>query len=232
VVVALGSYQRQLVPGFASELDPEITQLASTTYRNPSQLQEGGVLVVGAGNSGAEIAFEVAGRHPTWLSGRDTGQIPFRHGGVWDRLLTPVFWFVVSQVLTTNRSLGRRFRRLLLAGGGAPLEPVRRKDLFAARVERVPRTVGVQDGLPVLEDGRVMDVANVIWCTGFGPALDWIEMPVLGGDGEPMHERGVVENEPGLYFVGRFFQFAFTSSLLGGVGRDAEYVANHLAQTR
>ncbi len=74
-----------------------------------------------------------------------------------------------------------------------------------------------------------MEVSNVIWCTGFRPDFGWIDLPVFDESGEPMHERGVVESEPGLYFVGRFFQFAFTSSLIGGVGRDAEYIAQHLA---
>ena len=80
-----------------------------------------------------------------------------------------------------------------------------------------------------MEDGRVMEVSNVIWCTGFQPDFGWIDLPVFGESGEPMHERGVVQSEPGLYFVGRFFQFAFTSSLIGGVGRDAEHIAQHLA---
>jgi putative flavoprotein involved in K+ transport len=74
-----------------------------------------------------------------------------------------------------------------------------------------------------------MEVSNVIWCTGFQPDFGWIYLPVFGESGEPIHERGVVESEPGLYFVGRFFQFAFTSSLIGGVGRDAEHIAQHLA---
>jgi putative flavoprotein involved in K+ transport len=166
--------------------------------------------------------------HPTWLSGPDTGKIPVRTGGVWDRLLTPPFWFVASHVLTVRTPIGRRVRPKILTTA-APLERVRPKELAAAGIERVPRTVAAQDGLPVLEDGRVMDVANVIWCTGFRADYGWIELPVFGEDGEPVHERGVVEGEPGLYVVGRFFLFGFTSSLIGGVGRDAEYVAKHIA---
>lgn len=229
VVVASGAYQSPRVPAFASELDPGIVQLDSTEYRNPSQLREGGVLVVGAGNSGAEIAFEVSRTHPTWLSGRDTGHVPVRTGSVLDRLLTPLFWFVASHVLTTRTPIGRMVRPKLLTMA-ASLERVRPKELAVAGIERVPRTAGVRDGSPALEDGRVMDVSNVIWCTGFRADFGWIDLPVLGEDGEPIHERGVVEGEPGLYFVGRFFLFAFTSSLIGGVGRDAEYIAKHIAK--
>jgi putative flavoprotein involved in K+ transport len=229
VVVASGGYQRQRVPSFASELDRGMVQLDSTQYRNPSQLQKGPVLVVGAGNSGAEIAFEVSRLHQTWLSGRDVGQTPVEHGGTLDRLFTPLFWFAVSHVLTTRTFVGRRARPKMLTKG-LPLEPVRRKDLAAAGIERVPRTTGALDGLPVLEDGRVLEVANVIWCTGFTADFGWIDLPAFHSDREPVHDRGVVEDAPGLYLVGRFFQFALTSSLIGGVGRDAEYIAEHIAK--
>src|SRR5688500_7131664 len=81
LVVAMASYQGPRVPAFASELDPDIVQIHSSAYRNPSQLREGGVLLVGAGNSGAEIAVEVARSHPTWVSGRAVGEVPFDVAG-------------------------------------------------------------------------------------------------------------------------------------------------------
>ena len=111
----------------------------------------------------------------------------------------------------------------------APLIRVKLKDLTTAGVEQVPRTVGMEDGRPALEDGRVLDVANVIWCTGFGEEFSWIDPPILGEDGRPLHERGVVVGEPGLYFVGLVFQYAVSSDVLPGVGRDAEYIAKHIA---
>ena len=228
VVVASGAYQTPRVPAFASELDPGIVQLHSVEYRNPAQLREGGVLVVGAGNSGAEISFEVSRAHPTWLSGRETGHVPIRTGSMLDRLLTPPFWFVASRVLTMRTPIGRKVRPKLLTMA-APLERVRPRELAAAGIERVPRTVRVRDGSPALEDGRVMEVANVIWCTGFREEFPWIDLPIFDENERPLHERGVVVGEPGLYFVGLFFLHAFTSSLIGGVGRDAEYIAMHSA---
>jgi putative flavoprotein involved in K+ transport len=105
---------------------------------------------------------------------------------------------------------------------------VKSDDLVAAGVERVAKTIGARDGLPVLEDGRVMDVANVIWCTGFRQDFSWIDVPVFGEDSEPMHERGVT-SEPGLYFVGLDFLYSFTSENVGGVGRDARHIAKHMA---
>jgi len=227
VVVASGAYQRPRIPAFAAELDPGILQLDPNRYRDPSQLPGGGVLVVGAGNSGAEIAFEVSGTHPTWLSGPDTGHIPVRSGSRWDRLLTPPVWWFASRVLTVQTPIGRKVRPKALTTT-APLERVRPKELAAAGVERLPRTVGVRDGSPLLEDGRVMDVATVLWCTGFRPDFAWVDLPVFDQDGVPRHHRGVVGSQPGLYFLGLWFLSAFTSSLLGGVGSDAEHIARQI----
>jgi putative flavoprotein involved in K+ transport len=228
VVVATGAYQRHRIPAFAAELDQGIVQLDTGRYRTPSQLRPGGVLVVGAGNSGAEIAHEVAADHPTWLSGPATGHLPVRTGGRWDRLLTPPFWWLISRVLTVDTPIGRKVRPKALVTP-APLERVRPKELAAAGVERVPRTVGVRDGLPLLEDGRVLEVANLIWCTGSRPDFGWIDLAVFGQDGLPLHDRGAVASRPGLYFVGLWFLSGFTSSLLGGVGRDAERIAGQIA---
>ncbi len=228
VVVASGGFQSPRIPAFAPELDPSIVQLHSSEYRDPSQLREGDVLVVGAGNSGADIALELSRTHRSWLSGKYPGSEPTRPGSVWDRLLTPVIWFLASHVLNVKTPIGRKLRPKFLKMS-APLARVKPKDIAAAGIERVPRTVGVRHGSPTLEDGRVLDVTNVIWCTGFRPDFGWIDLPIFSEDGEPVHERGVVESEPGLYFVGLFFLSALTSSLVGGVGRDAEYIAKHIA---
>ena len=82
----------------------------------------------------------------------------------------------------------------------------------------------------MLDDGRVLDVQNVVWCTGFRPDFSWIDVPFdLGDDGYPVQYRGVVDSAPGLYFVGLLFLHSFTSMLIGGTGRDAERVAKHIA---
>jgi putative flavoprotein involved in K+ transport len=231
VVVAMATYQRSRVPTFASELDPGVAQLHSSEYRNPSQLKKGPVLVVGAGNSGSEIALDLtrAGHH-VWMSGRDTGQIPFRIAGLPARLFLArlVLRFVFHRVLTTDTPMGRKVRPSIVSKGG-PLIRVRAQDLAAAGVERVPRTAGVRNGLPVLEDGRVLEVENVVWCTGFHAGHSWIELPVFDEDGEVVHKRGIAEGEPGLYFVGLHFLYAMSSTMIHGVGRDAEFVADTIA---
>jgi putative flavoprotein involved in K+ transport len=228
VVVATSANQVPKVPSFANDLHPSIVQLHSSQYRHPSQLQEGAVLVVGAGNSGAEIALEVSRTHLTYLSGKPSGQLPVRHGPAMARFVFPVMRFVGHHVLTLRTPIGQKAQPEFISHG-APLIRVKLKDLAAAGVEQVPRTVGIEDGRSALEDGRVVDVSNVIWCTGFREEFPWIDLPVFGEDGRPLHKRGVVVRDPGLYFVGLRFQYAATSDVLPGVGRDAEYIAKHIA---
>jgi putative flavoprotein involved in K+ transport len=230
VVVAMATFQQPRVPSFASELHGEVVQIHSRDYRSPAQLREGGVLVVGAGNSGAEIALETARTRRTWLSGRDTGHVPFRVDGAAAVLFLTrlVLRGVFHRLLTVDTPLGRRARPKMIARGG-PLIRVKPGDLAKARVERVPRVAGVRSGLPLLEDGRLIPATNVVWCTGFHPGFSWIDLPVFAENGEPRHERGIVPAEPGLYFVGLHFLYALSSTMVHGVGRDAERIAETIA---
>ena len=232
VVIAMATFQRPQIPEFATDLDPSIVQLHSSEYRNLTQLEPGGVLLVGAGSSGAEIALEtVRGGHETWVSGRDVGRIPFRFGGIPRTLLTRVMLrFVFHRVMTIDTPIGRKARPKMLAHATAPLIRATPDVLAAAGVQRVARTAGVQGGMPLLEDGRVMDIANVIWCTGYQPGFSWIELPVFDADGGPRHDRGVARYEPGLYFVGLHFLYAMSSTMIHGVGRDANHVAEVIAR--
>lgn len=229
VVVAMATDQVPSVPAFAPELDPGIVQLSAGTYRNPSQLQEGPVLVVGAGNSGAEIALDVVSRHRTWLSGRHPGHVPFHIDTIAGRIFVPlVIGFLFHRVLTVDTPIGRKVRPKVLSRGKALIR-VKPKDIRTGGIERVPRVVGVREGLPLLEDERILDVTNLIWCTGFHPDFSWIDLPIFGEEEhpkEPVHYRGVVAAESGLYFIGLFFLYAGSSALLRGVGRDAEHVVN------
>ena len=228
VVVASGAHRIPRMPAFADELDPGIRQLHSSGYRDPAQLLSGPVLVVGAGNSGAEIAFELARTRPTWLAGREIAEVPVRHGSLPARFVLPVIRFLGHRVLTVRTPIGRRVGPEL-AHGATPLIRVKSADLAEAGIERVPRVVGTSDGLPVLDDGRVLEPRNVVWSTGYRQDFSWIDLPVLDGDGQPVHDRGVARAEPGLAFVGLPFQYAVTSDVLPGVGRDAKRIARHLA---
>src|SRR5581483_163803 len=203
VVIAAGPFQAPRVPAFAEGLDPRIVHVHSSRYRNASQLADGDVLVVGAGNSGADIALELAAHRRVLLSGELARPIPINIEGLSGRLVFPLLWQVWSHVLNYRSPVGRKALPKIRAGK-EPLIRVKPKQLIAAGIEFVPRTVGVRDGLPVLEDGRVIDAPNVVWCTGYRNALEWIDLPVLGEDGDlETDHHGVVASEPGLYRVGR-----------------------------
>lgn len=225
VVIAMANFQIPRRPVFAGDLDPSIIQMHSHEYQNPSQLQDGGVLVVGVGNSGADIGMEVAQTHPTWMSGKESGYIPFRIDSVIARyFLWRAVRFIGHHALSTSTPVGRMLRPQMLSSG-APLIRVKPWNLVNAGITRVPRVVGVRDGRPVLADGCILEVANVIWCTGYAPGFSWIHLPIFGEDGRPIHKRGIVSQAPGMYFLGLHYLYSMTSATLVGIGRDAEHIA-------
>lgn len=228
VIIATSPDLIPFVPEFAQELDPRICQLHSIEYLNPGQLRPGSVLVVGAGNSGADISLELGQQFDVMLSGRDNGHIPFPLNGFTGAVIYPLIRFVFHRVLTVHNPMARKIGRHLEAGHGLPVVRVKPKQLAAAGVERVPRVAGVKDGMPVLEDGRVLDVTNVIWCTGYRPDYSWIDLPGFAGS-RPAHRRGIVEGLPGVYFLGLHLQYSASSSQINGLGRDSGFTAKAIA---
>jgi putative flavoprotein involved in K+ transport len=228
VVVAMANHQTPKTPAFAGELHPSINQIHSSEYKNPSSLADGPVLVVGMGNSGAEIALELARDRQTYVSGEPGAVVPFRIDSWFGRKIgIHIVRFALTKLLSTSTPMGRRARPKML-GKSAPVVRAKPKDIVAAGAERVSRVIGVRDGLPELADGRTLDVANVVWCTGFQPGFDWIDLPVFDDKGRPREERGVSNDVPGLYFCGLFFQYAPWSETVTAMPRDARYVVEHL----
>ncbi|HEX4339006.1 MAG TPA: NAD(P)-binding domain-containing protein [Polyangiaceae bacterium] len=231
VVVATSSYRSPSIPAFARNLAPAIRQLHSSEYRNSSDLRPGPVLVVGAGNSGAEIALELAKQGRTvWMAGRDVGAVPFDVEGLAAKLLLMhlLFRIVFHRILTIRTPAGRGARSK--AHRGTPLIRTKRAALLAAGVNAVPRVRAVQGGAPVLDDGRTLDVANVVWCTGFEPGFSWIELPIFDAKGEPIHDAGITRDQPGFYFLGLPFLYAMSSVMIHGVSRDAARVVRSIAR--
>lgn len=112
---------------------------------------------------------------------------------------------------------------------GGPAFRIKQDDLDRRGVVRnQARLAGVADGRPRLGDGTVLDVANVVWCTGFKQVFDWICLPIMDSHGWPEEYRGVVDAAPGLYFCGLSFQYAFSSMIFPGISRDADYVARQI----
>lgn len=227
VVVATGAERSAKVPRFAAELAPSIVQFHSSVYKNAGQLQDGPVLMVGLGNSGAEIALEVNRTHPTLAAGKPAGEIPVKHGRVAARFVLPVIRFAGLYVLNLGTPVGRKAAPALTAHG-SPLIRTKAKDLTRAGVVLVPRVTGVEGGLPVLEDGTRAEVSNVIWCTGFQADFGWIDPALLKDGGMPRQYRGVALDSPGLFFLGQEFQYAAASATLPGACRDARYLASKI----
>jgi len=229
VVVATGSFGRTPnVPDFASQLTPSIRQLHSSQYQRPSQLQPGPVLVVGASHSGQDIAYELAETRPTILCGPKRGNIPLRPESRRAHLLMPIVIFIYKHVLTRRTPMGRKKMPEVRLHFGPHLR-VKPQDLSRRGVLRYEaRMTEVQAGRPALGDGTVLEVSNVIWCTGFKQVFHWIKLPILDGHGWPVEYRGVVDAAPGLFFCGLSFQYALASMVFPGIGRDADYVARRI----
>lgn len=220
VVLAAGSHHVPHRPAIAYQIDPNIEQLHSADYRRPAQLGDGSVLVVGAGNSGAEIALELAQARRVWLSGPDVGRLPGL--GPW-----------TYPLLQASGRLGIRLARLRNPGTGDPLVRIGPEDLDEAGIIRLPRLIVHHHGLPEFPGRGVLKPAAIIWATGFHPDWSWLDLPGHGPVdrfGLPRVRGGVFTDHPGLYAVGLRHQRSLTSHLLGGVEVDAIHVVQHLDQ--
>lgn len=227
VIAATGAHQTQRVPSFAAELDPGIDRLGSTEYLRPAQIDADAVLVVGAGASGVDIAFDLAaaGREVV-LAGPKLRHLPRRILGI------DLYWWLHASGVIRARCDRPPGRWICDEGrrGGDELIGLRDRDFERAGIRRVGRVVGVRDGRPAIEGGELLDPGAVVWCIGLGYEFErWIELPVLDRQGIPIHDRGVVADEPGLYVLGLPYQSRPDSALVGGVGRDAERIVATMA---
>jgi len=226
LVIATGNYAIPKLPGFAHELNENIRQLHSSEYKSPGDLPEGNILIVGAGTSGFQIAIDLLSeKRRIFISGKPTAQIPdfvFKYFG-------RQFVWVNKHILNTGTPVGRKFQSVIMKGGGAPLINISPKAAEQAGVKILPRLNGVREGWPVTENGEMIKPTAVIWCTGFHPDYSWMDLPgAIATNGYPDTFRGILSKYPGLYFVGSQFQYSLTSTWLGGVGRDAGYIVDHL----
>jgi putative flavoprotein involved in K+ transport len=224
VVVATGPFQVPFVPAIAERLDAEVVQLHSSAYRRPESIPVGPVLVVGGGNTGFQIAAELAGSHEVRLS-IGSRQLPLPQ-----RILgRDLFWYLEATGLihkTRESRIGRRMEGRDTLIGSSPRTLRRRYG-----VELHGRAVDAAGSTVSFADGTQLDVRAVVWATGFRVDHSWIDLPIFDGDGRVLHRRGVTES-PGLYFLGLTWLHTRGSALLGWVKDDAEYIAQKISAFR
>ena len=217
VVVATGPFQVPFIPPAAQRLDGSVTQLHSAGYRSPGALPTGPVLVVGGGNSGFQIAEELAaiGRQVDLSIGARLPMLPQRLAG------RDLFWWLTklgALRVSVESRLGRRMSSRDFVIGGS------RRRLRAAGVRLRPAVTRADGRTAGFADGITLDVGIVIWATGYRSDYSWIDIPGVTGDGKVIHRRGVTQ-VPGLYFLGLSWQHTRGSALLGFVHRDAAHLA-------
>jgi len=226
LVVATGGHQVVKKPGFSNSFASTIFNIHSSEYKRADAIPPGKVLVVGAGASGVQIAIDLSKIHEVFLAGKPTFHIP----DFVFRFLGGFYWWFISNVLTINTPMGRNARKSVLAGGG-PLINVLMKEVESAGIKCMPRLTGAENGHPKFENGKIIPVSTIVWATGFKADFSWIDIPKITDEsGFPNTYRGISKSCDQLYFVGMIFQFALTSAIIGGVGRDAEFIANHIGR--
>jgi putative flavoprotein involved in K+ transport len=222
VIVATGPFRRPAVPPMAEQLAAEVVQLHSSAYRRPDQLPKGRVLVVGAGNSGLQIALELADDREVHVAvGTKQKMVPQRPLG------RDLFWWLTRTGLLTRPAtspLVRLFRRR----GGDLVIGTSQQMLDDAGVRMQPRLAGIEGRTARFADGSELEVDAVLWATGFRQDYGWIDIPGVWDGEQLQHERGVTA-VPGLFFVGLPWQHTRGSALLGFVGEDAAWIAERAA---
>ena len=221
VIVSTGPFQEALIPAFIKNIDADIHQMHSSTYRNSTQLQAGDTLVVGGGNSGVQIVEELVNE------GRN---VYFSFRGKMKRMPNNMF----MQRLVFGSGITSAAVHSLVGGllkkRGEPVMGTNIKKLFREpNLTLVGRTIGADTKEIMCEEGMLLNIRNIIWATGFNPDFRWMAFDIFDEKGYPVQQRGVT-SVSGLYFLGLAWMHSRNSGLLGGIKEDAEYITDKIAK--
>ncbi|GAA4306009.1 flavin-containing monooxygenase [Nibribacter koreensis] len=223
VVIATGPFQKPYIPQYSTSLNPQVLQVHSSQYQNPSQLPAGPVLVVGAGNSGAQIAVELSQTHAVHLSIRK--KLAFSSLTKWGK---SVFWWgTTTGVLFAGPStfLGKKLYRQQDVIYGRELE----KAIDSKQIQVRSEIADIDEQEVLFKDGSRSAFQTIIWATGFQPDYSWLQIEgAVNQRGAPLHHQGI-SPVPGLFYVGLSWQTSRSSALMLGAGRDAKFIAAQLA---
>ncbi|WP_339259445.1 NAD(P)/FAD-dependent oxidoreductase [Paenibacillus sp. FSL R5-0713] len=226
IIVATGPFQTPNVPPFAKSFSENIVQLHSSEYRNSSQLHPGTTVVVGGGNSGAQIAVELAADEQQTVYISIARNFTFRPLHIMKR---SIFWYFEKLGIVragADRRVGRWLRNQPEYVYGYELKEL----MSQGKVNVRPRAVNAIDDRILYEDGSETQIDNMIWATGFKRNDSWIDIhTAFDSKGEMIHERGV-SPVAGLYYVGLPWQTSRGSALLGWVKYDAQKIISHVIQ--
>ncbi len=228
VIIAAGTFATPFVPKVQGETDENLFQIHVARYRNSAQLPDGHVLVVGTGASGTQIATELAATRKVYLSGPETKHLPRRFLG------KDIYWWLYAtgaMAIRRESWLGQK----MLGNGGADLLIGKslRQIVQETGLNRRGMLTGFENGKPQFDDGQgAEDVTSIVWATGYRNDYSWLQLPICDAQGVPRQVRGVAIDVAGLYFVGLRFMHRADSSNMGGVSRDAEYIAEEIAQEK
>jgi len=221
VVIATGPFQIPCVPPIAQGLGAEVDQLHSSEYHRPEDIADGPVVVVGGGNTGFQIAHELASTNEVHLAvGSRLAPLPQRPFG------RDVFTILTKTGLmgkTVDSRIGRRLSGRDALIGSSP-QAIRRSGVHVR-----PRATGAAGSTITFADDSTLDARTVIWATGFGRDYSYVDAPVFGDDGAVIHTRGVTA-APGLYLLGMPWQHTRGSALLGWVKDDAQHIADQISK--
>ncbi|SKB59320.1 putative flavoprotein involved in K+ transport [Salegentibacter holothuriorum] len=222
VVIATGPFHIPYTPSFSKKISKKVFQIHSNYYKNPSQLQEGPAMVVGAGDSGFQILDEVSQTNrTTYFSGAtDVRVLPQEILGK-----TLWWWFTKIGFLSFSRKtwLGKKLSKSKQPIIGTDVKGILKRD----NVIPVGKTKNAKDEIIVTENRKIEELKNIVWATGYRPNFSWIEGLELTKDGYPKHHRGI-SNIEGLYFIGLPWLHTRGSATLGGIKKDAQYLANYI----
>ncbi len=220
VVVATGPFQVPFVPPVADDLDQTVFQIHSADYRHPAQLPDGHVLVVGGGNSGFQIAEELAATRKVDLAvGKRIPSLPQRLLG------KDLFWWLSGigfMKVSTDSRLGRKLSKRDVLIGSNP------RRLRRSGVTLRKRLASASGRRAVFDDGSEQDFDAIVWATGYRSDLSWVDVPGVRDERDGIiHRRGVTD-APGLFFIGLTWQHTRGSALIGFVGEDAAFIAGRI----
>src|SRR6266702_8209298 len=224
MVLATGAYQQPALPLISQQLSADVLQLLPETYISPAQIPPGEVLVVGDGATGRQIARELTVTHHVLLStGRPRRVSPERILG------KSLFWWM-DKLGLVRASRESAIGKYLMKVDPFPGKALGLKRLGQQGAVVVGRLLQVDGKQVTFADGEPTAVETVIWATGYQEHTDWIAIPeAKDAEAHLLHQRGI-SPVPGLYLIGRSWQWTRGSALLTGVGDDALYLKDHIVK--